>query len=272
MSTKILKFDEVTPLEWHVTTPQDRTSGHGKQMFINQSKDIKERIVFQLPPTKAPFGVQQPDQEGGGAYSAWKSSLSVDSSQEMTKVFEQIDQLLLKHAIAEKKMWFSKPIDDEKIALKQFTCVKPSTSPDWPDKIKLKIIKAGNQNESKIYKATVNPDYGSVNGVSKFNLVRVAEDEIPKGCEVTAIVEVGGAWVSQIGFGLELRIQQMFFVHDDVGPNINQFQIEGGVSLQESKIESDTGEKRMIDEMSSEAVGGDTTTTELPIPPKIAKL
>ncbi len=278
MQNNVLQFSDIKPQEWHITTPQDRSSGHGKQMYVNRSEEIKEKILFQLPTTKAPFGVQPDGQEGNE--SPYKSTLMLDLSPEMVPAFEEIDKLLLKHAMQDKQLWFTKAISDEKIASKQFPVVKPQSSPEWAPKIKVKIIRAGQKNATKIYKAVPNPDYGKVEGAEKLIAHRVPEDEIPRGCQVTAVIEVGGAWVSQLGFGLELRAQQMFFEHKDSEPSIKDFNVAGGISL--AKEEPDNGirdQTKGVDESSLkrpiDADGSDVegSTAELPIPPpKMSKV
>tara|TARA_B100000902_G_scaffold145468_1_gene142722 strand:- start:22068 stop:22913 length:846 start_codon:yes stop_codon:yes gene_type:complete len=278
----VLQFSDIKPEQWHVTTPQDRSSGHGKQMWVNRSEDIKEKILFQLPATKAPFGVQPDGQDGNE--STYKSTIMLDLTPDMVPVFADIDKLLLKHALQDKKLWFSKTMADEKIAAKQFPVVKPQSSPEWAPKIKVKIFKDGQKNATKIYKAVPNPDYGKVEGAEKLIAHRVTENEIPRGCQVTAVIEVGGAWVSQLGFGVELRAQQMFFEHKDFEPSIKDFNVAGGISLakeepnnatkNETTVVDDPSLKRSIDADGSDDVEGrEASAAELPIPPaKIPKM
>jgi len=69
-------YTDVNPSQWVFTPPMTRSSGHGSHMYINSGPDTKLNCKFQLPKSKAPFGIRSDGEPGNE--STYKSTLYVD--------------------------------------------------------------------------------------------------------------------------------------------------------------------------------------------------
>ena len=227
-------YDEIKISELHFTVPQARSGGKpGLHLYINVDNQNKRNLYYQGPKCHVPFAVN-PD-ETPNRESSYESSMmcNIDDNELLQKLNE-LDATVLATAIANKDTWFpskegGKSIKtDDWIKSKQFCVVKVSEDNKYKPKMKLKIINQGNKGETSFYTSR------KVDGK---NLMRPATiDAISAGCHVVPIITLAGAWIGTLGYGVELRVDQLMIEQSEDVRGVHNFVLDGEIMLDSNPV------------------------------------
>ena len=167
----------------------------GKAVYLNGPGN--QKLIFQLPQLRAPFGLSEYKDEGTGRVS-YSLPLSLDKP-EILEAFAKLDARVLDHIAANSEEILGKKMSREVIAEGMYKSpIKPSTKEGYAPVLNLKCI--------------VDPKSGSL-VTAAYNAQRepVALNTLERGQALSAIIELNQIWRTPAGVGVSVRVHQVMF-------------------------------------------------------------
>ena len=167
----------------------------GKAVYLNGPGN--QKLIFQLPQLRAPFGLSEYKDEGTGRVS-YSLPLSLDKP-EVLEAFAKLDARVLDHIAANSEEILGKKMSREVIAEGMYKSpIKPSAKEGYAPVLNLKCI--------------VDPKSGSL-VTAAYNAQRepVALNTLERGQALSAIIELNQIWRTPAGVGVSIRVHQVMF-------------------------------------------------------------
>ena len=167
----------------------------GKAVYLNGPGN--QKLIFQLPQLRAPFGLSEYKDEATGRVS-YSLPLSLDKP-EILEAFAKLDARVLDHITANSEEILGKKMSREVIAEGMYKSpIKPSAKEGYAPVLNLKCI--------------VDPKSGSL-VTSAYNSQRepVALNTLERGQALSAIIELNQIWRTPAGVGVSIRVHQVMF-------------------------------------------------------------
>ena len=222
---KAMTFDKINVSE--LTFSEVKTLGNGAQViYINKGEGVSP-IYIQSPEMNLPFdsGKYYPDNDNSGKYPIKVAMENIESNHIM-KVFHDklcgMDDHLINMATKHAEVWFKNQkwmnpkktgSDREKVQDNYKPMVKVSVDSEtgepngkWAPQFQFKIVKRDGEILCKCY---------SKNDLSKAPLITSGENSVDletmfkKGTKVKMILKCNGIWVSNVGWGVTWRAEQI---------------------------------------------------------------
>lgn len=159
--------------------PPSKNGLGGQNVYVDAAADSKSNIVFQLPRSRVPFGLDKNEQSQS---TRMNMELSIEDAGFVEKIL-QLDARVLDEAAKNSKAWFGKAYSLQK--LKDLEMYRPSIT--------------ASEKYNPLFRCKVATQGGKVPRIYLLN----KEDgkwtpgtlqDIAKGCYVTPIVECQGIW------------------------------------------------------------------------------
>ena len=167
----------------------------GKAVYLNSANG--QKLVFQLPQMRAPFGLSEYKDEASGRVS-YSLPLSMDKP-EVLEAFSKFDAHVLDYITEHSEELLGKKMSREVIAEGMYKSpVKPSSKEGYAPTLNLKIL--------------LNQKDGSI-ATEAYDARRqqVPLTDLEKGQTVSAIVEINQIWRTPAGVGVSIRVHQVMF-------------------------------------------------------------
>lgn len=186
----------------------------GKTVYLNCGGN--QKILLQLPYLRAPFGLSSFTDENTKKTS-YSLDLSFDSEQEeLQKMFEEMDNLIIKTVSENSQEWLGKKYN---VAVIKEALYKPLVRPgkgDYPSTMKLKILCDNKTGEF-------------VPEAYNHQRDRVSLDSVEKGQKVLCIIDVNQIWFIDNKFGVSVRLQQVLLEPSKKLPSFAFKDVDTGV-------------------------------------------
>lgn len=159
------------------------------------------KIFVKLPELKAPYGLSTYVDEKAGTVSY---SLDLSLTPEMEQIFSELDEKVLTEVADKSEQWLGRKYSRDILAEALYkSLVRKSKKPEYPSTVRLKIY--CNLDGSLVPKAFD----------SQKNPIRL--EQLRKGQDIKAVVNVASIWFIDNKFGVSLRLHQaQFAVQDDM--------------------------------------------------------
>ena len=167
----------------------------GKAVYLKSATG--EKLLFQLPRLRAPFGLSMYKDESSGRVS-YNLPLSMDKP-EILEAFSKLDARVLDHLAAHSEEILGKKMSREVIAEGMYKSpIKPSSKEGYAPTLNLKVV--------------TDPKTGNL-VTSAWNHEResVPLDSLEKGQSLSAIIELNQIWRTPAGVGVSVRVHQVMF-------------------------------------------------------------
>ena len=167
----------------------------GKAVYLNGPGN--QKLIFQLPQLRAPFGLSEYKDEATGRVS-YTLPLSLDKP-EVLEALAKLDARVLDHIAANSEEILGKKMSREVIAEGMYKSpVKPSSKEGYAPVLNLKVI--------------VDPKSGSL-VTAAYNSQRepVPLNSLERGQALSAIIELNQIWRTPAGVGVSVRVHQVMF-------------------------------------------------------------
>lgn len=167
----------------------------GKVVYLNSV--IGQKLIFQLPAMRAPFGLSEYKDESSGRVS-YSLPLSLDKP-EILEAFSNFDARVLDYITEHSEELLGKRMSREVISEGMYKSpVKPSSKEGYSPTLNLKVI--------------TNPKDGSI-VTEAYNHQRqpVPLTTVEKGQSLNAIIELNQIWRTPAGVGVSVRVHQVLF-------------------------------------------------------------
>jgi hypothetical protein len=167
----------------------------GKAVYLNGAGG--QKLIFQLPQMRAPFGLSSFTDESSGRVS-YSLPLSLDKP-EVLEALAKFDARVLDYITENSDALLGKKMSREVIAEGMYKSpVKPSTKEGYSPTLNLKVI--------------TNVKDGSI-ATEAYNAQRqsVPLTDLEKGQALSAIIELNQIWRTPAGVGVSIRVHQVMF-------------------------------------------------------------
>lgn len=167
----------------------------GKAVYLNGVGG--QKLIFQLPPMRAPFGLSSFTDESSGRVS-YSLPLSLDKP-EILEALAKFDARVLDYITENSDALLGKKMSREVIAEGMYKSpVKPSTKEGYAPTLNLKVI--------------TNAKDGSI-ATEAYNAQRqpVSLTDLEKGQALSSIIELNQIWRTPAGVGVSIRVHQVMF-------------------------------------------------------------
>ena len=187
-------FNSFNPADVTFSTVRKNAMG-GKAVYLNGTDN--QKLIFQLPQLRAPFGLSEFKDEGTGRVS-YSLPLSLDKP-EVLEALKKFDERVIDHITANSEDILGKKMSREVIAEGMYkSCVKPSSKEGYAPTLNLKVITSAKD--------------GSI-ATEAWNSQResVPLKDLEKGQALSAIIELNQIWRTPAGVGVSIRVHQVMF-------------------------------------------------------------
>jgi len=167
----------------------------GKAVYLNGAGG--QKLIFQLPQMRAPFGLSSFTDESSGRVS-YSLPLSLDKP-EVLEALAKFDARVLDYITENSDALLGKKMSREVIAEGMYKSpVKPSTKEGYSPTLNLKVI--------------TNVKDGSI-ATEAYSAQRrsVPLTDLEKGQALSAIIELNQIWRTPAGVGVSIRVHQVMF-------------------------------------------------------------
>jgi hypothetical protein len=167
----------------------------GKAVYLNGAGG--QKLIFQLPQMRAPFGLSSFTDESSGRVS-YSLPLSLDKP-DVLEALAKFDERVLDYITENSDALLGKKMSREVIAEGMYKSpVKPSTKEGYSPTLNLKVI--------------TNVKDGSI-ATEAYNAQRqsVPLTDLEKGQALSAIIELNQIWRTPAGVGVSIRVHQVMF-------------------------------------------------------------
>ncbi len=165
----------------------------GKVVYLNGSGNAK--LLFQLPQTRAPFGISSYTDASSGKVS-YSLSLSLDNP-EIAAKFKALDDKVLAFVHANSSACLGKQYNMEVMREALYKSPITAGKGEYAPTLKLKLV----MNSAGEFTAEAYD--------SNRTLIKLDPSTIEKGQSVMTIIEVNQIWFIDNKFGISVRLQQM---------------------------------------------------------------
>ena len=166
----------------------------GKAVYLNHVAGSK--LVFQLPPLRAPFGLSEYKDEVSGRVS-YTLPLSVDKP-DIAEAFAKFDGRVLDFITDHSEELMGKKMSREVITEMYKSPLRPSSKEGYAPILNLKVL--------------LNPKDGSF-ATEAYNSNRqpATLTDLEKGQSLSTIIELNQIWRTPAGVGVTVRVHQVMF-------------------------------------------------------------
>lgn len=167
----------------------------GKAVYLKDASG--QKLLFQLPRLRAPFGLSTFKDESSGRVS-YSLPLSLDQP-EILEAFAKLDARVLDHLAANSEEILGKKLSRDVIAEGMYKSpVKPSSKEGYAPTLNLKVI--------------TDPKTGAlVTSAWNSDREQVPLESLEKGQSLSAIIELNQIWRTPAGVGVSVRVHQVMF-------------------------------------------------------------
>ena len=168
----------------------------GKAIYLNLPG--KQKMLFQLPSMRSPFGLSNfVDKATGKA--TYSLSVSLDANPEIAQQFKELDERVLSHVEANSTALFGKKVNKATIRDVMYTSpIRKDKEGKYPETLYMKVLQTrdGKSLAAEAYESNRTPADLST---------------LEKGRTVHCIVEINQVWVIGMKCGVSVRLQQVLF-------------------------------------------------------------
>ena len=165
----------------------------GKAVYLNQVGGGK--LIFQLPPLRAPFGLSEYKDEASGRVS-YTLPLSLDKP-EILEAFSKLDARVLDYITEHSEELLGKKMSREVIKEGVYKpLVRPSSKEGYAPILNLKVLMKDGAIATEAYSASRQP---------------TTLTDLEKGQAVNAIIDINQIWRTPAGVGITIRVHQVMF-------------------------------------------------------------
>lgn len=165
----------------------------GKAVYLNTFAN--QKLMYQLPSMKAPFGLSDFKDETGKVQS-YSLPLSLDKS-EVVAALQALDDKALDYITANSVELLGKKMSREVIKEGIYKpLVKPASKEGYSPILNLKVLMKDGCIATEAYNSSRQP---------------VQLTELEKGQSVSAIVDINQIWRTPAGVGITIRVHQVMF-------------------------------------------------------------
>lgn len=167
----------------------------GKAVYLNGADG--QKLIFQLPQLRAPFGLSEYKDEASGRVS-YSLPLSLDKA-DILETLSKFDERVLDFIASKSEEVLGKKMSREVIAEGVYkSCVKTPSKDGYAPILSLKVL--------------TNPKDGSI-ATEAYSAKResVPLTDLEKGQAVSAIIEINQIWRTPAGVGVSIRVHQVMF-------------------------------------------------------------
>ena len=165
----------------------------GKAVYLNQNGGGK--LIFQLPPLRAPFGLSEYKDEASGRVS-YTLPLSMDKA-EILEAFAKLDARVLDYITEHSEELLGKKMSREVIKEGVYKpLVRPSSKEGYAPILNLKVLMKDGAIATEAYSASRQP---------------TTLTDLEKGQAVNAIIDINQIWRTPAGVGITIRVHQVMF-------------------------------------------------------------
>ena len=166
----------------------------GKAVYLNGAGG---KLIFQLPPLRAPFGLSEYKDEASGRVS-YTLPLSLDKP-EVLEVFSKLDERVLNFITEHSEELLGKKMSRDVIAEGLYKSpIKKSSKEGYAPTLSLKVL-------------TNIKDGSLATEAYNSNRESVPLNDLEKGQAVSAIIEINQIWRTPAGVGVTVRVHQVMF-------------------------------------------------------------
>jgi hypothetical protein len=168
----------------------------GKAVYMNLPG--KQKLIFQLPSMRNPFGLSNFVDKATGKAS-YSLSVSLDSNPEITAQFKALDERVLAFVEENSASLFGKKVSKSTIRDVMYTSpVRKDKEGKYPETLYMKVLQTRD---------------GKSFAVEAYESDRTSAElaTLEKGRSVMTIVEINQVWVIGMKCGVSVRLQQILF-------------------------------------------------------------
>ena len=168
----------------------------GKAIYLNLPG--KQKLIFQLPAIRAPFGLSNYVDKTNNK-STYSLSLSLDSNPEIAEKFKALDERVLEYVEANSTTLFGKKVNKDTMRDVMYASpIRRDKDGKYPETLYTKVMQTRD---------------GKSFAVEAYESNRKPTDlaNLEKGRSVITIIEVNQVWVIGMKFGVSVRLQQILF-------------------------------------------------------------
>lgn len=250
-------FSSVNPEQFFFKKPVAKKQGSGKNWYVDSKEGSNTAPFFQMKPARAPFGINKKD--GLSVEQTIESEFKIKipceiDGEDLAAFLHKLDYITLDQAKQQRAdLWDKNPkIDDNKINSSYFPLVKHDNEGKWPSLYTLKAVTKGDK-ATRVFimyppdKPGEQPKYCDA-----------SLKDIVSGVRILPIVQVGGCWISQVGFGMELIATDIL-----IYPKVKQPEFR--FNLQEKPVKMSDAEslKRSHDDIEEDGDEDDTKNSKI---------
>ena len=166
----------------------------GKAIYLNMPG--KQKMIFQLPSMRAPFGLSNYVDKASGKAS-YSLSVSLDSNPEIVAQFKALDERVLEFVESNSTALFGKKVNKDTMRDVMYTSpIRRDKEGKYPETLYMKVM------QTRDGKSFAVEAYES-------NRKSVDISTLDKGRSVMTIIEINQVWVIGMKFGVSVRLQQV---------------------------------------------------------------
>jgi hypothetical protein len=215
MPTVLAKNLDTTKIT--VAEPKLLKSG-AKQAYVNYSG---EKLTLQsAKEMRTPFGFNV---WGEGTAKKYSINLSFDGMEsnpgikDFYDAMKRIDEYMIDLGVANARAWFKKDMSRELIADKYTPIIKVAKDPKYAPTIKLNISEKRDKDGNSLGGFTTDLVDAKRNKINDD-----VDKVLVRNSTITALIDVGGLWISNVGYGLTLRLKSAM-VHSSPSSSSSDF-------------------------------------------------
>jgi hypothetical protein len=266
MASNVVYVSEFATDKLTISAPRVLESG-AKQAYLNY--DGGKLTLQSATNLSVPFGLSVFDKSGPAEYSIDMSFRGHETNAEIKEFLEKmqaLDEFMIDQGVKNSKTWFKSNLTRD--VVKEFYTRTVRFAKDaegnikpYPPTLKLKLRKVDGKFETKFFNVKGQPYTGTP-----------IEDLLPKGVQITALMDCAGVWFAGSKFGLTWRAKQIV-IHrlPERVPEFTAFRL-GDTTAEEDDApvpkKSNAGAGKAVAEDEENEVSDDE---ELKAPPQKAK-
>jgi hypothetical protein len=215
MPTVLAKNLDTTKIT--IAEPKPLKSG-AKQAYVNYSG---EKLTLQsAKEMRTPFGFNV---WGEGTAKKYSINLSFDGmetnpgTKDFYDAMKRLDEYMIDLGVANARAWFKKDMSRELIADKYTPIIKVAKDPKYAPTVKLNISEKRDKEGNSLGGFTTDLVDAKRNKINDD-----ADKVLVRNSTITALIDVGGLWISNVGYGLTLRLKSAM-VHSSPNNSSSDF-------------------------------------------------
>lgn len=166
----------------------------GKMIYINAPGN--EKVFFELPVLRAPFGLSSYTDQNSGNVS-YSLDVSLDD-QTLVDYIKNLESIVLDHVCNNSEELLGRKYSEEVIRQALFkSCIRESKDGKYAPTMKLKVMSRDGVYDTKAY---------------DWSRRESSIDVLQKGQRVKTIVDINQVWIVDNKFGLSIRLKQILMM------------------------------------------------------------